>query len=242
MHTSNPSNSELQHTNDCNLILRSKCQDSTRETQHLSNIFVVYFDWLFFLGISPFRLVRENKNLFKTQKNYIQMIVSFALSILAVLFNLSAVRIGFGSDQFKDFTNPRNYFYFATFFLAYLFHTWFLLQLWFHPRKILSIVNVIQSTHYLSQAQMVYLKNKYALHFLNLLLYGFVLSEAILKSLPPSILLLQGNMWNTQTILNGRFTFFVSNLTSFQEIIDLDQVSNFDYVLAGLYVLGFFQW
>lgn len=71
--------------------------------------------------------------------------------------------------------------------------------------------------------------------------FALVSYKAVLKSLfQTSFVFLQGNMWSAP-VLHGHFTFFVSNLTSFKKIVDVELISNFDYFLSGLYVLGIFQ-
>lgn len=106
---SNPEIPGNPYTNIVVFIFKQDNGDSRREIQGLSNILVVCFDWLFFLGISPFRFVCVNQNIFKIYKNDLQMAVSSALSTLSILCSLSGIRMGFCSVQFDDLTNPRNF-------------------------------------------------------------------------------------------------------------------------------------
>lgn len=214
---------------------------SQRESRTLTNFIVVYFDWAFFLGLSPFRFVREPNKYYRIYESNIQIVFSAILTVCFFIFSISSSRINCHIHFYKQRT-PLDYFYLVSYLLLFLLSILITINLWFCKNRFINIVNFIQSDEFLLPNRTTFLQSKLLIHLTCFVFIAVALFEPVSKLLPTSLISVDGTVWNLKTISVSRYTFFMINLTeTFYKVIDPEDISTLDYFLAVIYVMGWIQ-
>ncbi len=229
-----PSNVALFYTRPSSLYF----DKPPRESRTLTNFIVVYFDWAFFLGFSPFRFVREPNNYYRIYKSKIQIVVSTFLTVCFFVFSISSSRINFSIHFYKNRT-PLDYFYLISFLLLFVLTILITIHIWFYKNKFINIDNFVQSDEFLLPNKKSFLQSKFFIHLICFLCLVIALYDPASKLLPTSLVSVDGTVWNLRTISLTRYTFFMINLTdTYYKVLDPEDVSTLDYFLAVIYVVG----
>lgn len=117
----------------------------SNNTQNLANFLVIYFNFTFFLCLSPFRLTRTENCFYKAQKNILQTIISILLSSLAIVYIFSNFRQTYVNTSLEGNTSPLKYFELLNTFFMYSFQILAIKNFWASRHRFLLIVNFIQS-------------------------------------------------------------------------------------------------
>lgn len=215
----------------------SKCRNdsNSKKPQSLSNYLVVYFNWAFFLGVSPFRFVKEFPNSYKIHKTILQSVISTFITILVFWVTIfGSLRSVFNTPFLGEHTNPLFYFYASSLASLMVLRVWVSKYLWFRQKAFLKLVNYIETNLFETYP----IPNKFKINLICFLFLMIGLYEPIWRLFPASLTSVSTSLWSSNTISFARYTFFMVNFTKSQETIQTEEISSFDYLYLTLFLLG----
>lgn len=217
---------------------------SRKKSYNLANFLVIYFDWTFFLFISPYRFVRnKNKIGFRSWKFYPQILISGILNVLWLNYSITTCRkVANGAGGTHTSTGPSAYRYFLvlSFFSSFIFQGLTIKRIWFNKNGFNTILNFMENERLTSSWIIC---SKPFIHFVCLLVTILALFEPMLQLLPQSFSSssLALSMFNVKTVSEARYSFFITNYTQASRILNVEEITELDYFLCVMYNLGHVQ-
>lgn len=111
----------------------------------LTNFLVIYFNFTYFLCLSPFRLKRTENGFYKAEKSVFQTAICAILSCLSIIYLTANSRSKLSNTLQQDHTSPLRYFQLLTTICMFFFHILSINKFWFSRHRFLRIINFIQS-------------------------------------------------------------------------------------------------
>lgn len=215
---------------------------SVEQNRCISNLLVTYFDWAFFLCLSPFRFIKKSDKPFHPTKFYIQLLFSGVLITLYILFTICEFRKKINAHFNHGNSSPQKYFHISATLTGFLFQLAVIKQTWFNQGQFQNIVNFVQSVQCASLVKdSVFIPSKTLIHLLCLLFTVIGILEPMFKLLPPSIISVNGTLWISPPISTARVAFFMVNYEDINRVVKLEDITSLDYFLLSLHIIGWIQ-
>lgn len=202
-----------------------------------ANLFLVYFDFAYYLLVSPFRFVKSNQknsqSHWKIQSNKIQQVGFIILGVLGIFANIVSFRSVLSKSKINE-RNPDFYFALLSFSFALFSRIAFYKTLYFDRQKFTDIVNLMttKSATFLTSGTQAIWQSKWTW----LLIHTIYMHEVVFKFIHFLGLLDQ----DSETLgcslkYRADKTFFYENFTS-NSAVECKLFTE-DYLLITLYIL-----